>query len=67
MNFKCQSSKVKGMSNSKRRHFDNFDGFVIPAPYQARGKLQQESSYEKHWTPVFTGVTTSYEIINFDI
>ncbi len=45
MNFKCQSSNVKGMPKFKRRHFDNFDGFVIPAPYQVRGKLQPESSF----------------------
>jgi hypothetical protein len=44
--------------------------FVIPAPYQARGKLQQESSLFKHlefsWIPVFTGMTTFCEFIIID-
>jgi hypothetical protein len=45
-------------------------GFVIPAPYQVRGKLQPESSVFNQlkilWTPVFTGVTTFYEFIILD-
>ncbi len=33
---------------------------VIPAPYQVRGKLQQESSFfSGFWTPAFAGVTSS--------
>jgi len=55
---------------------------VIPAPYQVRGKLQPESSPGENrdpvldmvpdfrrddaWTPVFTGVTTFYELIDFN-
>jgi len=32
--------------------------FVIPTPYQVRGKLQSEfSNLDGFWTPVFTGVT----------
>jgi hypothetical protein len=42
--------------------------FVIPAPYQVRGKLQKESSdFRLLWTPAFAGVTrflTFYEVVN---
>ena len=32
--------------------------FVIPAPYQVRGKLQRVSrTHGKGWIPVFTGMT----------
>ena len=36
----------------------NFSIFVIPAPYQIRGKLQGESSkFKEIWTPASAGVT----------
>jgi len=38
--------------------FEAYFHVVIPAPYQVRGKLQQESSFSKlHWTPAYAGVT----------
>ena len=57
----------------------NFDGIVksqkvrfpvIPANPGSGPGQAPESSYFKHlkilWTPVFTGVTTFYEIVNFE-
>ena len=45
--------------------------FVIPAPHQVRDKLQPKSSIfnklQLLWTPVFTGVTTFYEIILLNV
>jgi hypothetical protein len=41
--------------------------YVIPVPHQARDRLQPESrnfnQLKNPWTPVFTGVTISYEAI----
>ncbi len=51
-----------GFVKSMKRLFS-----VIPAPYQVRDKLQQESSLfnylELPWIPVFTGMTIFYEFI----
>ena len=44
---------------------------VIPAPSQVRDKLQPESSVFEWlqilWPPVFTGVTTFYEIVKIQL
>ena len=53
--------------NGMKTKYSIFDGFVksrnlsifvIPAPYQVRGKLQGESSkFKEFWTPASAGVT----------
>ncbi len=55
------------MSNSKRRHFDNFDGFVIPAPFYKGVDSSRNPVLMKNLDSGFHWSETFYEIINFDI
>jgi hypothetical protein len=57
---------IEASGPSAQRGF-NFDGLVcILSVIPAKAGIQCSQALKNSWTPFFNGVTTFYEIINFD-